>query len=338
MTATVPAVTLTRQPTPIRQKMVGANRGLHQVLESVRLVATADTTVLITGETGTGKELIARELHTQSSRCGRPFVKVNCAALPAGLLESELFGHERGAFTGAFMQTTGRFQQAHGGTIFLDEIGDLPLELQPKLLRVLQEQEFERIGSTHTIRVDVRVVAATNLNLPEMIRERQFRADLYYRLNVFPIALPPLRQRRGDIPELAWHFVRTYSARMGRNITVISDAVMEIMQRHSWPGNIRELQNFIERAVILSPGAVLLPPLDELKSLAPAKGLADTRTMAQAERDHILYALERAGGVVGGREGAAERLGMPRTTLISRMRKLGIPAVKARAAAVACVG
>jgi len=338
MTATVPAATLNRQPMPIRQKMVGGNRGLHQVLESVRLVAAADTTVLITGETGTGKELIAREIHTQSSRCGGPFVKVNCAALPAGLLESELFGHERGAFTGALMQTIGRFQQAHGGTIFLDEIGDLPLELQPKLLRVLQEQEFERIGGTRTIHVDVRVLAATNLNLPEMIRARQFRADLYYRLNVFPIWLPPLRQRREDIPELAWHFVRTYSARMGKNITVISDAVMEIMQRHAWPGNIRELQNFIERAVILSPGAVLLPPLDELKSFVPAKGLADTRTMVQAERDHILYVLERAGGVVGGREGAAERLGMPRTTLISRMRKLGIPAVKARAAAVACAG
>jgi len=324
MTATVPAVTLNRQPTPIRQKMVGGNRGLHQVLESVRLVAAADTTVLITGETGTGKELIAREIHTQSSRCGGPFVKVNCAALPAGLLESELFGHERGAFTGAFLQTTGRFQQAHGGTIFLDEIGDLPLELQPKLLRVLQEQEFERIGGTRTIHVDVRVLAATNLNLPEMIRARQFRADLYYRLNVFPISLPPLRQRREDIPELTWHFARTYSARMGKNITVISDAVMEIMQRHAWPGNIRELQNFIERAVVLSPGAVLLPPLDELKGFVPAKGLADTRTMVQAERDHILYVLERAGGVVGGREGAAERLGMPRTTLISRMRKLGL--------------
>jgi formate hydrogenlyase transcriptional activator len=338
MTATVPAVTLNRQPAPIRQKMVGGNRGLHQVLESVRLVAPTDTTVLITGETGTGKELIAREIHTQSPRCAGPFVKVNCAALPGGLLESELFGHERGAFTGAFMQTTGRFQQAHGGTIFLDEIGDLPLELQPKLLRVLQEQEFERIGSTRTIRVDVRVLAATNLNLPEMIRARQFRADLYYRLNVFPVSLPPLRERRTDIPELAWHFVRLYSARMGKNITVISDAVMEVIQRHAWPGNIRELQNFIERAVILSPGAVLLPPLDELKSFVAAKGLADARTMVQAERDHILFVLERAGGIVGGRDGAAERLGMPRTTLISRMRKLGIPAVRARSAAMACAG
>jgi formate hydrogenlyase transcriptional activator len=287
-------------------------------------VAPTDAAVLITGETGTGKELIARAIHQHSLRNRGPFVKVNCAAIPAGLLENELFGHERGAFTGAFTQTNGRFQLANQGTIFLDEIGDLPLELQPKLLRVSQEQEFERLGSSRTIRVNVRIVAATNANLVEMVGERRFRDDLFYRLNVFPIALPPLRERSEDIPELVWHFVQTFAGRMNKVINVIPDEVMDRVRTHNWPGNVRELQNFVERAVIMSPGPVLRPPIGELELVVPHRGPCSNRTLAQAERDHTLEVLRDVGWVVAGRNGAAARLGVPRTTLLYRMQKLGI--------------
>jgi formate hydrogenlyase transcriptional activator len=288
------------------------------------MVAPTDTAVLISGETGTGKELIARLIHKQSSRSRAPFIKVNCAAIPAGLLESELFGHERGAFTGALTQTTGRFQLANQGTLFLDEIGDLPLELQPKLLRVLQEQEFERLGSARTIRVNVRIVAATNLDLTEMVRERRFRVDLFYRLNVFPISLPPLRERSEDIPELVWHFVRTFAARMSKEINAVSEDVMKMIRSHNWPGNIRELQNFVERAVIISSGPNLEIPLGELKRTVAGDSLTRTRTLDEVQRDYILEALRQSDGVVAGRHGAAIRLGLPRTTLLYRMRKLGI--------------
>jgi transcriptional regulator with GAF, ATPase, and Fis domain len=240
------------------------------------------------------------------------------------LLESELFGHERGAFTGALMQTTGRFQLADRGTLFLDEIGDLPLEMQPKLLRVLQEQEFERLGSTRTIRVNVRIVAATNSDLRQMVIDRRFRADLFYRLNVFPISLPPLRERAGDIPDLVWHFVRKFSARMHRNIDVIPDEVMAMLRFHDWPGNVRELQNLVERAVILSPGPALRPPLDEFKPMTGSNLPAPARTLAEAARDHIVEVLRNSGGVISGHNGAAARLGMKRSTLQYRMRKLGI--------------
>jgi len=304
--------------------IIGERRGLRRILDSVRTVAPTDTAVLITGETGTGKELIARAIHQHSLRSRGPFLKVNCAAIPAGLLENELFGHERGAFTGAFTQTDGRFQLADQGTMFLDEIGDLPLELQPKLLRVSQEQEFERLGGNRTIRVNVRIVAATNVNLVELVEGRRFRADLFYRLNVFPIALPPLRERSEDIPELVWHFVRTFAGRMNKVINVISDEVMEIIRTHNWPGNVRELQNFVERAVIMSPGPVLRPPIGELDRLSHHTEPSSSRTLARAQRDHILEVLRKTGWVVGGRDGAAARLGVPRTTLLYRMRKLGI--------------
>jgi formate hydrogenlyase transcriptional activator len=304
--------------------IIGERRGLRRILASVRTVAPTDAAVLITGETGTGKELIARAIHQHSLRSRGPFLKVNCAAIPADLLENEFFGHERGAFTGAFTQTDGRFQLANQGTILLDEIGDLPLELQPKLLRVSQEQEFERLGSSRTIRVNVRIVAATNANLADMVKERRFRADLFYRLNVFPIALPPLRERSEDIPELVWHFVQTFAGRMNKVINVISDDIMEIIRTHNWPGNVRELQNFLERAVIMSPEPVLRPPSGCLELLVQHRGPASNRTLAQAQRDHILEVLRQVGWVVGGRDGAAARLGVPRTTLLYRMRKLGI--------------
>jgi transcriptional regulator with GAF, ATPase, and Fis domain len=309
--------------------IIGERRGLRLVCEAVRMVAPEDTAVLITGETGTGKELIARAIHEQSARSRFPHIKVNCAAIPAGLLESELFGHERGAFTGALTQTVGRFQLADRGTIFLDEIGDLPLELQPKLLRVLQEQEFERLGSTRTIRVNVRIVAATNLDLAEMVKERRFRADLFYRLNVFPISLPPLRERREDIPDLVWHLIRTFAGRMNKEINAISEEVMEVIRAHNWPGNIRELQNFIERAVIISQGPILRPPMGDLKLQVQRDAPSVIPTLAQAERDHILDVLRRVGWVVGGRDGAAALLGLPRTTLMYRMQKLGIRHVRA---------
>jgi formate hydrogenlyase transcriptional activator len=312
-----------------RSELIGSNRGLRKVWDSLHLVARTDSAVLIHGETGTGKELVAKAIHEESLRKCGPYVKLNCAAMPGSLLENELFGHERGAFTGALTQTTGRFQHAHTGTLFLDEIGDLPLELQPKLLRVLQEQEFERLGSNRTIRVDVRIVAATNQNLHQMVRERRFRADLFYRLNVFPITLPPLRERPEDIPLLVQHFVRKCASRMNKEVGHISEGAMEFLRQHDWPGNIRELQNFVERAVIMSSGPNLEIPFGELKRMVKGDMIKGdtptrTRTLAEAQRDHILEALRQSGGVVAGRNGAAVRLGLARTTLVYRMRKLGI--------------
>jgi formate hydrogenlyase transcriptional activator len=300
--------------------LVGSSTAFRAVFDQVRTVAPTDSTVLIEGETGTGKELIAHAIHTLSRRRGRPFVKLNCAAIPLGLLESELFGHEKGAFTGAVSQKVGRFEAANGGTLFLDEIGDIPLELQAKLLRVLQEQEFERLGSTHTHRVNVRVVAATNQDLAALVAEKQFRMDLYYRLNVFPLAIPPLRHRREDIPMLVAHFAHKYAERMGKQIEKIPSGEMEALARYPWPGNIRELQNFIERGVILTQGEVLqLPALPSIAAV-PAEPL----TLDEAERDHILNALQASNWVVGGARGAAVRLGVKRTTLISKMRKRGL--------------
>jgi formate hydrogenlyase transcriptional activator len=300
--------------------MVGSSAAFRGVLDQIRTVAPTDSTVLIEGETGTGKELIAHAVHTLSRRRGRPFVKLNCAAIPLGLLESELFGHEKGAFTGAVSQKIGRFEAANGGTLFLDEIGDIPLELQAKLLRVLQEQEFERLGSTHTHRVNVRVVAATNQDLEVLVAEKQFRMDLYYRLNVFPVAVPPLRHRLEDIPMLVAHFALRYAERMAKQIEKIPPDAMEALVRYPWPGNIRELQNFIERAVILTQGDVLRLPA--LPSIAAVPN--EPVTLEEAERDHILNALRESNWVVGGTRGAAARLGVKRTTLISKMRKRGL--------------
>ena len=304
--------------------LIGSGPRFQAVLDDIRVVAGADCSVLVQGETGTGKEVIARAIHDSSPRQRGPFVALNCAAIPAALLESELFGHEKGAFTGAVAQTIGRFQAAHGGTLFLDEIGDLPLELQPKLLRVLQEQQYERLGSTRTLRVDVRVVAATNQDLARMVEEKTFRADLYYRLSVFPIALPALRDRKEDIPSLVNHFVRNVSRRLGKSIDRAPDNVMEILKTYHWPGNIRELQNFVERSVIVTQGRVLSPRTAELKLLAQAAVSAPSQTLSDAERAHILGILKETNSTVGGRDGAAARLGVPRTTLISRMQKLGI--------------
>jgi formate hydrogenlyase transcriptional activator len=306
------------------RELIGSRTGLRHVCNAVQMVARTDSGVLIQGETGTGKELIAKAIHEQSHRSSGPLVKVNCGAMPGGLLESELFGHERGAFTGALTQTTGRFQRADRGTLFLDEIGDLPLDLQPKLLRVLQEQEFERLGGSRTIRVDVRVIAATNHDLAIMVQERRFRADLYYRLNVFPILLPPLRDRSEDIPLLVHHFVANFARRLNKELKYIPSEVMDVMRQHDWPGNIRELQNFIERAMILSPGLEFRLPPDELKRLLKRDSPSAALTLAHAERDHILHVLRQVSGVVGGRDGAAARLGVPRTTLLYKMRKLGI--------------
>jgi len=308
--------------------IVGNSAALRGVLATVRVVAPTDATVLINGETGTGKELIAQAIHNCSERSNGPFVKVNCAAIPAGLLESELFGHERGAYTGAVTRSIGRFERANRGTLFLDEIGDLPLELQPKLLRVMQEREFERLGSAATIHADVRVICATHRNLVAMINERQFRADLFYRLNVFPIELPTLRDRPEDIPLLVRHFAAHYAARMRRPMTAISEEFMAAVAWHSWPGNVRELQNFIERSVILSTGGVLRGPLPELTRITPddskwSKSSAPV-TLEQAESSYILQTLQETKGVIGGRNGAAMRLGLPRTTLISKMQRLGI--------------
>jgi formate hydrogenlyase transcriptional activator len=304
--------------------LIGSSERFQALLEDVRVVAPTECAVLVQGETGTGKEVIARAIHNSGPRQRGPFVGLNCAAIPGPLLESELFGHERGAFTGAIEQTIGRFQAAHGGTLFLDEIGDLPLELQPKLLRVLQEQQYERLGSTRTLRADVRVVAATNQDLWRMVEEKTFRADLYYRLSVFPISLPPLRERKDDIPSLVKHFVQRFSRQMGKSIDEVPDGVMEIIKRHHWPGNIRELQNFIERSVIMTSGRVLSPRITELKLLMQATVSAPSQTLSDAERAHIIGILREANWVVGGRDGAAARLGLPRTTLISRMQKLGI--------------
>jgi len=303
-------------------EIVGEGPSLRAVLKQAETVAPTDSTVFITGETGTGKELIARAIHHLSPRRERTFIKVNCAAIPTGLLESELFGHERGAFTGAIAQRIGRFELAHGGTIFLDEVGDIPLELQPKLLRVLQEQEFERLGSTQTIRVDVRLVAATNRDLAEMVAARTFRSDLYYRLRVFPLLMPPLRERQEDIPALVRYFVEKHARRMNRAVETIPAETLDLLVRYPWPGNIRELENLIERAVIVSPGPVLRVPLSELK--APSEPVGDNLTLRAAERDHILKALEATNWVLAGPRGAAARLGMKRTTLQSKMRKLGV--------------
>ncbi|HTV53991.1 MAG TPA: sigma 54-interacting transcriptional regulator [Terriglobia bacterium] len=307
------------------EEIIGESRELKHVLKQVETVAPTDATVLILGETGTGKELIARAIHNLSGRRERTFVKLNCAAIPSGLLESEIFGHEKGAFTGAISQKIGRLELAHRGTFFLDEVGDIPLELQPKLLRALQEKEFERLGSTRTIPVDVRLIAATNRELAQMVKDRQFRSDLYYRLRVFPVELAPLRGRTGDIPILVHHFIEKHARRMNKHIDTIPGEVMQALEQWRWPGNIRELENFIERAVILSPGPVLRVPLSELAMFEalPAPS-AELSTLEAAERAHILHALREAGGVIAGHNGAAARLGLKRTTLNAKMRKLGI--------------
>ncbi len=337
-------------------RIVGNSSGLRNVLDMVEVVAPTDATVLINGETGTGKEIIAEAIHKCSDRSKGPFVKVNCAAIPAGLLESELFGHERGAYTGAVARNIGRFERASGGTLFLDEIGDLPLELQPKLLRVIQEKQFERLGGATTLLTDVRVICATHRNLVEMVNEHRFRADLFYRLSVFPIELPPLRDRREDIPLLVHHFAMDCAARMRKRVTAISEEFMEALARHSWPGNIRELQNCIERSVILSTGAVLSGSLPEATTRITQEGskwskvsTPDTSeqatfrqtpgtidrpndatarlgipTLAEAEREHISEVLQMTDGLIAGKGGAAEVLGLPASTLRSRMKKLGI--------------
>jgi formate hydrogenlyase transcriptional activator len=301
-------------------EIIGDDPAFRNVLEQVGTVAPTDASVLILGETGTGKELIARAIHDLSGRRDRTFVKLNCAAIPTGLLESELFGHERGAFTGAIAQKVGRFELANKGTLFLDEVGDIPLELQPKLLRALQEHEFERLGGVRTIKVDVRLVAATNRDLSQMIASREFRSDLYYRLSVFPLTLPPLRERTGDIPQLVRYFTQKYARRMNRRIETIPPATMEALASYPWPGNVRELENLIERAVILTRGTALAIPLAELQAATP--DTATPVTLEDAERDHIRRVLEQANGVVGGANGAAARLGMKRTTLQSKMKKL----------------
>jgi formate hydrogenlyase transcriptional activator len=305
------------------KEMVAASAALREVLKKVEIVAPTDSTVLICGETGTGKELVARALHDLSPRRERTFVKLNCAAIPTGLLESELFGHEKGAFTGAIGQKVGRFELAHQGTLFLDEVGDIPPELQPKLLRVLQEQEFERLGGTKTIKVDVRLVSATNRDLARMVADGRFRNDLYYRLNVFPVALPPLRERPDGIPHLVRHFTQRFARRMGKRIDTIPAATLDALVRYSWPGNVRELQNVIERAVILSPGPTLQVPLADMKSADHQAPMAAV-TLADAEREHILATLRETGWVLSGPKGAAARLGMKRSTLQGKMRKLGI--------------
>jgi formate hydrogenlyase transcriptional activator len=302
-------------------RIVGNSDALRRVLGMVRIVAPTDATVLISGETGTGKELIAEAIHKCSDRSNGAFVKVNCAAIPAGLLESELFGHERGAYTGAVARGIGRFERANRGTLLLDEVGDLPLELQPKLLRVMQERQFERLGGAATIHTDVRVICATHRNLAEMVDTREFRADLFYRLSVFPIELPPLRDRAEDIRLLVHHFVMDYAARMNKPIKAVSEEFMGTLVRHSWPGNVRELQNFIERSVILSTGAVLTSSLPEVTGTLK---LSAAVTLEQAERSHIIQTLQQTNGVIGGRNGAAARLGLARTTLIAKIQRLGI--------------
>ncbi|TMA82516.1 MAG: AAA family ATPase [Deltaproteobacteria bacterium] len=307
------------------EEIVGESRPLHDALQQVEIVAPTDSTVLVLGETGTGKELIARAIHNRSGRRERTFVKINCAAIPSGLLESELFGHERGAFTGAIAQKIGRFEGANGGTLFLDEVGEIPLELQPKLLRVLQEQEFERIGGTRTIKVDVRLVAATNRDLVQMVEEHRFRDDLYYRLNVFPIYAPPLRERPEDIEPLVRYFVQRFAARMQRRIEVIPTETLDAMRRYPWPGNVRELENLIERAVILSSGPHLTVPLAHLaRRSTPAAQDESASTLEGVERAHITRVLEETNWMLGGPRGAAARLGMKRTTLQSLMKRLAI--------------
>ena len=316
------------------EEIVGTSAALQRVLNLVQTVAPTDSTVLICGETGTGKELIARAIHDLSSRNSNTFVKLNCAALPAGLLESELFGHEKGAFTGAIVQRIGRLELANHGTLFLDEVGEIAIELQPKLLRALQEREFERLGGTRTIRTDVRLIAATNRDLAAMVQEQKFRADLFFRLNVFPVELPPLRERPEDIPLLVRHFAEEFSRRMNRTLETVSSETMHALSQYAWPGNVRELQNVIERAVILSSGPTLKVPVTELHSrTTPVSKEARSKStkripvrsiLAEVDRDQMVQALQEAGGRVGGRDGAAAHLGLKRTTFITRMKKLGI--------------
>jgi formate hydrogenlyase transcriptional activator len=312
-----------QEPEKPQVRIIGTSQPLASVMKEVAVVALTSSTVLIQGETGTGKELIAQAVHNLSPRRTAAFVKVNCAAIPATLIESELFGHERGAFTGALTQRIGRFEMASGGTLFLDEIGDLALDLQVKLLRVLQDQEFERLGGSRTIRVNVRLVTATNRDLSRMVDDKEFRADLFYRLSVFPISLPPLRDRTEDIPALARHFLAGFAERMNKVVEHIPARTMEAMLAYDWPGNIRELQNFMERGVILSPGSIFQPPF-----LPTRRQTTNVRTtpkiLDDATRDHVLQTLEETKWVVGGGHGAAARLGVARTTLISRMRRLGI--------------
>jgi formate hydrogenlyase transcriptional activator len=310
---------------PSFEGVIGRSPALQRMLRDVEVVAPTDSGVLIQGETGTGKELIAQAIHNRSARRERPFIKVNCAAIPSGLLESEIFGHEKGAFTGAIMRKPGRFELADKGTLFLDEVGDIPLDLQAKLLRVLQEHEFERLGSTRTQQVDMRVIAATHRDLKQMVEEGAFRSDLYYRLHVFPLVVPPLRDRRDDIPLIVRHFVDKYAQRMNRNIDTIPARTMEVLANYPWPGNVRELQNFVERAVILSPGTSLRAPLEELKQDTTQASTTSLSTLEEMEREHVLRALRESNWVTGGPNGAAVRLGMKRTTLAYRIRKLGIP-------------
>ncbi len=305
-------------------EIVGASSALKRVLHQAGIVAETDSTVLITGETGTGKERVARGIHEISLRRGRPFIKLNCAAIPTGLLESELFGHEKGAFTGAISQKMGRLEAADQGTLFLDEIGEIPLELQPKLLRVLQDQEFERLGGTRTIRVNARLVAATNCNLREAVDQRLFRSDLYYRLNVFPLHLPALRERREDIPLLVRHFVEKAAARLNKRIDFIPDEAITTMLQWNWPGNIRELENFIERSVILSEGCELRPPLSELRQEILRQSSNGEGTLLEKEKQHITEVLRQTRGLLSGPSGAAAKLGLKRTTLQYKMQKLGI--------------
>ena len=304
--------------------IVGISPGLLEAFKLIRTVAPTNSTVLVEGETGTGKELIAAAIHAHSRRATYPFVKLNCAAIPLGLLESELFGHEKGAFTGAVMRRIGRFEAAHGGTLFLDEVGDLPLELQAKLLRVLQDGDFERLGGTQIQHANVRLVAATNADLWKLTSEKRFRCDLYYRLNVFPIQVLPLRDRPEDIPLLVRHFVARYAARMQKTIDKIPEEVMNSLASHSWPGNIRELQNFIECSVILTPGGTLRCPLARLRSAVQIDSSKQSGTLDDVNREHILRTLQQTRGVIMGPNGAAARLGIKRTTLYARMRKLGI--------------
>ena len=324
--------------------LIGSSEKFQEAIEKANMAASASCTVLIEGETGTGKEVIAQAIHKASARCNNRFVALNCAAIPGTLLESELFGHERGAFTGAVIQTIGRFQAADGGTLFLDEIGDLPLELQPKLLRALQEKEIERLGGGRALPVDVRVIAATNQGLWQMVQEKKFRADLYYRLNVFPMTLPPLRERRDDIPLLVEHFVEKFARQQSKAIDAIPDEVMMALARHDWPGNIRELQNVIERGVVMTTGRILswrtaacLAPAD-VQSRVPAVSVptaseAVSRTLVDAERAHITAVLRETNWLVGGPRGAAAQLGVPRTTLIARMQRLGIAKAQNRSLA-----
>jgi formate hydrogenlyase transcriptional activator len=312
------------------ERIIGKSAALESVLEQVEQVASTDSTVLIEGETGTGKELVAHAIHNASQRVGRAFIKLNCAAIPLDLLESELFGHEKGAFTGAIAQKIGRFEMADKGTLFLDEVGDIPSALQPKLLRVLQEQEFERLGSGRTHRVNVRLVTATNRSLIKMVARGQFRSDLYYRLNVFPVLLPALRERREDIPALVTHFVKLFSRRMGKQVDNIPPETMAAFQLYSWPGNIRELQNLVERAVVLSRDGVLQNPLQKnqtdvmIPTLHHTRNFYSSKTLDHSDRVLILETLEEAGWVVGGPHGAAAKLGLKRTTLLAMMRRLGI--------------